>query len=679
MHISTSLHMGANTVFKFDPQGWAIRGSPNTSKQASRARPEGHGDSDEDIDDEDSDDEDSDDEDSDDEDSDDEDSDDEDSILSDEELEPFFNDQEFVEYLERLHTQILSRWRTPIISDIPNLRPNIHLQAHQIHAVSKAGWAIDSRFKGMILADPPGLGKTLSALAMISRFNSIGDGPSVIIAPLSCCQQWMEEINKFFQDGTMPAICLANHKTTVNRLYEYKIVITSYNQVSAEFARLQRYTRALEGYAKGRIKLDDLPKRPNVTLLSSILMTGAIKPLGPLLILDEAHAIKNTRSRTFAAIYELRQRFKTCIMMTGTPLDNTWVDAFAYFSVLQGHNIGSLAIHRLAFSGESKRKGSQISHGPQPSYIKRLVQMMDAVTLRRPADIVTRDLPAMSRIPIEYQSTSPATDDSNHHFDEFKRLRRMPKKDREEHHPWAKFVQARQCAYHPLLTQLHDIEQKSQIDAMRQDESADDIAEDQHQERLAKWYEAVKKGDNWMSDRTFRLMNLIASHRERYPDNAMVVMDESVFFLDIVEIAVSKYFDEVEDDNDGKIPVFRYDGRLGSDERGAVRARFNAAQGCRLLLASRGTGGEGLNLQSANVLIRCGPWWKVSWEDQAEGRIYRWGQENLTFVYELHDRECKVDEYLRTTRNNKNLTNTKVMEGCTHEDDRAEPRMRHIR
>ena len=59
---------------------------------------------------------------------------------------------------------------------------------------------MESQFKGMILGDPPGLGKTLSALSMIARASHHGRGPSVIVAPLSCCQQWMQEINKFFND-----------------------------------------------------------------------------------------------------------------------------------------------------------------------------------------------------------------------------------------------------------------------------------------------------------------------------------------------------------------------------------------------------------------------------------------------------------------------------------------------
>jgi SNF2 family DNA or RNA helicase len=106
------------------------------------------------------------------------------------------------------------------------------------------------------------------------------------------------------------------------------------------------------------------------------------------------------------------------------------------------------------------------------------------------------------------------------------------------------------------------------------------------------------------------------------PDHTIVIIDESVFFLDILTVAIRRDLPI----SHQVVLVLRYDRRSSIDERDAVMARFIAAEGARVLLASRATGVQGLNLQSVNALIRCGPWWKVSWEQQAEGRIHRYGQ-----------------------------------------------------
>lgn len=45
-----------------------------------------------------------------------------------------------------------------------------------------------SPFKGLILADAPGLGKTLSALITISALRQPGDGPSLVISPGHTCE-----------------------------------------------------------------------------------------------------------------------------------------------------------------------------------------------------------------------------------------------------------------------------------------------------------------------------------------------------------------------------------------------------------------------------------------------------------------------------------------------------------
>jgi hypothetical protein len=106
------------------------------------------------------------------------------------------------------------------------------------------------------------------------------------------------------------------------------------------------------------------------------------------------------------------------------------------------------------------------------------------------------------------------------------------------------------------------------------------------------------------------------------------------------------------------MPVFHYDGRLSSNERGAVD---------EIQCTTRGAEGHEAKVLTSrtNVLIRCGQWWKASWEHQEEGRIYRYGQEKPKFVYEFYDENCEVDDYLRTPRDKNHRTHSQTLVAIT--------------
>ncbi|RBR19864.1 uncharacterized protein FIESC28_05470 [Fusarium coffeatum] len=463
-----------------------------------------------------------------------------------------FNEEKFLLFLKRLHPHIVAKLRAPPIGDIPDLRPGITLQEHQKHAVGKAEFAMNSQFKGMILGDPPGLGKTLSALSIIARTSHVGCGPSIIVAPFSCCQHWMEEIKKFFNDDSMPAFCLAYENATVHEIFRYKIIVTSYEQVSAELSRLRRFSKGMMAYHKGRLAKEDLPKRPTVTLLSGIFGLPGVKPLGPLLILDDAHCIKNYNSRTYSAIYKLRQSLDTCIMMSGTPLDDAWLDAYALLSLLRGHNLASPDAMALAFTGH--KEFLKCKEGGLPTLtdekIPRMVQMMDAVLLRRP--ITINNLPPLNYKLWQYGHKTDSTELSNESLSQFLQERKAKRFE----HAISHFVKARHYAYHPMLSQLHDIEEPIHLASWTRNETADESLLSQDKQRLAQWYQELNEGRNWESTRTVCLMGLVTQHLDANPDDAMVIMDESVFFLDIVQVAISKSFPA-----NGDKPIFRYDGR----------------------------------------------------------------------------------------------------------------------
>jgi SNF2 family DNA or RNA helicase len=60
--------------------------------------------------------------------------------------------------------------------------------------------------------------------------------------------------------------------------------------------------------------------------------------------------------------------------------------------------------------------------------------------------------------------------------------------------------------------------------------------------------------------------------------------------------------------------------------RGGVVAEFEREPSKRVLLATYGTGGEGLNLTAANVVLMAEPWYNPACEYQAAARVLRIGQ-----------------------------------------------------
>ncbi|KIJ37106.1 hypothetical protein M422DRAFT_178448, partial [Sphaerobolus stellatus SS14] len=86
---------------------------------------------------------------------------------------------------------------------------------------------------------------------------------------------------------------------------------------------------------------------------------------------------------------------------------------------------------------------------------------------------------------------------------------------------------------------------------------------------------------------------------------------------------------------DAGIRYVRYDGSMNAKQREESLERIRSNKTTRVILISFKAGGAGLNLTSCNNVILVDLWWNPALEEQAFGRVHRYGQEKDVMIYKL--------------------------------------------
>ena len=212
-----------------------------------------------------------------------------------------------------------------------------------------------------ILADDMGLGKTIQTLAhlLIEKQQGRLTKPVLIVAPTSVIFNWANEIEKFTPQLTYQVLhgtkrhqhfnCLERNEEHGNPV---DIIITSYALITKDLAL---YSQQKFYY----------------------------------LVLDEAHYIKNTKTKLYQAFLTLKAQHKLCL--TGTPMENHLGEFWAQFNFLLPGFLGGQRQFTKLFRtpiekhGEHERK--QI-----------LNQRIKPFILRRTKDKIATELPPKTEI-----------------------------------------------------------------------------------------------------------------------------------------------------------------------------------------------------------------------------------------------------------------------------------------
>jgi SNF2 family DNA or RNA helicase len=208
---------------------------------------------------------------------------------------------------------------------------------------------------GACLADDMGLGKTVQALAAILL--RAGQGPTLVVAPLSVTANWLEEARRFAPTLNVQVFGTGDRKKMIANLQPFDLVIVSY----------------------GLLPLEEE------------LLTA---PDWQTVVLDEAQAIKNMQTKRSKAAMKLKAEFR--LITTGTPVENHLGELWTLFHFLNPGLLGSFKRFNEKFATPIERD----QNGEARNQLRKLIRPF---ILRRLKSDVLQELPPKTEINLEVE------------------------------------------------------------------------------------------------------------------------------------------------------------------------------------------------------------------------------------------------------------------------------------
>ena len=215
----------------------------------------------------------------------------------------------------------------------------------------KAGIAYALKRKNCLIGDEMGLGKTISAIAFL---NVVAPKTVLVICPASLKKNWKLEMEKWLVEPR--TICIVNSGG------------------------------------------DTISGNPNVLIINYDLLKKHKKTLQSItwgvLILDEAHKIKNPKSQRTIACVSLKAHRK--LALTGTPITNRPIELQPIAGFLDPKTFGNFFDFARRYAGAYKaRFGWDFTGASNLDELQR--RLRQSIMIRRKKDEVLHDLPAKIR------------------------------------------------------------------------------------------------------------------------------------------------------------------------------------------------------------------------------------------------------------------------------------------
>lgn len=397
---------------------------------------------------------------------------------------------------------------------------------------------------GGLLADDMGLGKTIQILAYLAYEHEQGrlTKPMLVIAPTSVVSNWKSEATKFVPHIRTLMLHGSNRHEDFERIKNHDLVLTTYPLI----------LRDKDHWLKHNFHT---------------------------IILDEAHAIKNPRTKVSLIVNQLKGDTRFCL--TGTPIENHLGELWSLFNFLIP---GFLETNKV-FNDFYKHP---IEREQDTTRQQALVQRVKPFVLRRRKEEVVLELPPKTEI-IKLCELHKSQRDVYETI-------RLSMQSRVQEEIQAKGLGGSQIVVLDALLKLRQI-------------CCDP--------RLMKSQTAKKTSESVKLDVLRDMLEELLEEGRR-----ILIFSQFTSMLALIE-------DELKTMN---IPYVKLIGE--TRDRQTPIDTFQSGK-VPVFLISLKAGGVGLNLTAADTVIHYDPWWNPAAEDQATDRAHRIGQDKPVFVYKL--------------------------------------------
>jgi len=477
----------------------------------------------------------------------------------------------------------------------------LNLHPYQLEGIS---WARHSWDKNtdIILADEMGLGKTIQTITFLYSLYKEGHcrGPFLVAVPLSTLINWEREFALWAPEFYV--VSYVGDKDS-------RIVIRE-NELSFEDNAVRKGDKA------SRIKASTVKFHCLLTSYEMISMDAAC--LGSvqweILVVDEAHRLKNNQSKFFKILASYAINYK--MLLTGTPLQNNLEELFYLLNFLTPGKFDDLSNFQTNFEDVGKE-----------DQVRKLHELLGPHMLRRLKADVLKNMPTKSEC-IVRTNLAPLQKKVyknilTRNFDA------LNSKGGAQVSLLNIMMELKKCANHPYL--------------------------------LPGPAEEAPISPNGL----FEISAMVKSCGKLTLMNKMLKQLRAEGHRVLIFSQMTKMLDLLEDFLDGVGYKYeRIDGGITGSVRQEAIDRFNkpGAEQFVFLLSTR-AGGLGINLATADTVIIYDSDWNPHNDIQAFSRAHRIGQQNKVMIYRFVTRNTVEERVTQVAKKKMMLTHLVVQPG----------------